>query len=571
VSATFESLGLSPESLSTLRRARFEAPTPIQSQAIPPALAGRDLVGCAATGTGKTAAFLLPLMERFRGQEGTLGLVLAPTRELVMQIAEQARFFGEAHGFNHAVVIGGEDMNVQVEALRKQPTFILATPGRLVDLLSTKSVNLGKVQGLVLDEADRMLDMGFQQQLEEILKAVPKGRQTLLFSATLGHDVTEFAQRELRKPVRVEVTPSGTPAPRAAQKLYAVKPDEKYALLLTLLERDEDSALVFAATKQRADKVLKALKREGYKAAAIHSDRTQNQRKQALEGFSRGQYRCLVATDIAARGLDVEEIGHVINFDLPHSPEDYVHRIGRTARAGASGRASTFATEDDAERVKEIERIIRSRIPRAEVPRRDATFQAELERFAAAQKDPGPPQPDHGISGKRPGEPLGRHALSHGKARAQPAAPERRVRTSEDDEAVARGPRRPAPGRMDARQQRDARGPSPRRLEAAEGRGEARRQGVRGEGRGALGKARGAGKAAAPREGGAGKAYGARGGGSGKPFGARGGGEGRAAGGRGAAGGFGGARRSGPSSGGPRKGPGGGRGGGGGRPANRRG
>ena len=351
MSATFESLGLSPESLATLRRARFEAPTPIQAQAIPPALAGRDVIGCAATGTGKTAAFLLPLMERFRGQEGTLGLVLAPTRELVMQIAEQARFFAEPRGLTHAVVIGGEDMNVQVEALKKQPTFILATPGRLVDLLSTKSVNLSRVQGLVLDEADRMLDMGFQQQLEEILKAVPRQHQTLLFSATLGHEVTEFAQRQLRKPVKVEVTPSGTPAPRAVQKLYQVSPDEKYAMLLSLLKRDEDSVLVFAATKQRADKVLKALKREGYKAAAIHSDRTQNQRKQALEGFSKGQYRCLVATDIAARGLDVEEIGHVINFDLPHSPEDYVHRIGRTARAGASGRASTFATEDDGERI----------------------------------------------------------------------------------------------------------------------------------------------------------------------------------------------------------------------------
>ncbi len=363
MSATFESLGLSPESLATLRRARFEAPTPIQSQAIPPALAGRDVIGCAATGTGKTAAFLLPLMERFRGQEGTLGLVLAPTRELVMQIAEQARFFGEEHGLRHAVVIGGEDMNLQVEALRQQPTFILATPGRLVDLLASKAVNLSKVQGLVLDEADRMLDMGFQQQLETILEAVPKQHQTLLFSATLGHDVTEFAQRQLRKPVKVEVTPSGTPAPRAVQKLYAVAQDEKYAMLLTLLARDQASVLVFAATKQRADKVLKALKREGYKAAAIHSDRTQNQRKQALDGFAKGQYRCLVATDIAARGLDVEDIGHVINFDLPHAPEDYVHRIGRTARLGAEGDAISFACERYAQSLPDIEAYIEQKIP----------------------------------------------------------------------------------------------------------------------------------------------------------------------------------------------------------------
>ncbi len=412
---------MSPESLSVVRRARFQAPTPIQAQAIPPALAGRDVVGCAATGTGKTAAFLLPLMERFRGEEGTLGLVLAPTRELVVQIAEQARFFGEAHRLTHAVVIGGEDMGAQVKALAARPTFVLATPGRLVDLLRTGAVRLSQVRALVLDEADRMLDMGFQEQLDEILAALPRReRQTLLFSATLGHDVTEFAQRALRKPVRVEVTPSGTPAAKAEQALYLVKPDEKWALLFTLLAQDESSALVFTRTKVRADKVQAALKRQGYKAAAIHADRTQNQRKQALEGFARGQYRCLVATDIAARGLDVEDIGHVINFDLPHAPEDYVHRIGRTARAGASGRASTFATKEDAELVKAVERVMRARIPREEVPRNAPVFQAELERFLAAQRDPGPPQPGHGASTRKPGQAPGRHARSHkkGKARA---------------------------------------------------------------------------------------------------------------------------------------------------------
>jgi ATP-dependent RNA helicase RhlE len=417
VSATFESLGLSPKSLATLRRARFESPTPIQAQAMPLALAGRDVVGCAATGTGKTAAFLLPLMERFAGKKGTLGLVLAPTRELVMQIAEQARFFGEAHGLSHAVVIGGEDMGEQIAALRQKPTFVLATPGRLLDLMGMREVNLSLVGALVLDEADRMLDMGFMPQLEEILEALPAQRQTLLFSATLGHEVTEFSKRAMRKPVKVEVTPSGTPAAKAVQKLYLLEPGEKYALLLSLLARDEDSALVFTATKQRADKVLKALKREGYKSAAIHSDRTQNQRKQALEGFTRGQYRCLVATDIAARGLDVEDIGHVINFDLPHSPEDYVHRIGRTARAGASGRASSFATAMDTERVKAVERIIRTRIPRAEVPRSDEVFVAELSRYQASQKDPGPPPPGHGQSTRGPGQPPGRHARTHPKGK----------------------------------------------------------------------------------------------------------------------------------------------------------
>jgi ATP-dependent RNA helicase RhlE len=228
----------------------------------------------------------------------------------------------------------------------------------------------------------------------------------------------------MRKPARVEVTPSGTPAPKAAQKLYVVKQDEKWALLFALLARDQESALIFVRTKHRADKVQEALKREGYKAACIHADRTQNQRKQALAGFARGQYRCLVATDIAARGLDVEDIGHVINFDLPHAPEDYVHRIGRTARAGASGRASTFATEEDADLVKAVERVMRTRIPRAEVPRNDPVFLAELERFHAAQKDPGPPQEGHGVSSRKEGKPLGRHALTHGKGKpGQAAAP----------------------------------------------------------------------------------------------------------------------------------------------------
>jgi ATP-dependent RNA helicase RhlE len=221
----------------------------------------------------------------------------------------------------------------------------------------------------------------------------------------------------MRRALRVEVTPSGTPAPKAAQKLYVLEQAEKWGLLFALLARNQESALIFTRTKQRADKVLAALKREGYKAACIHSDRTQNQRKQALEAFARGQYRCLVATDIAARGLDVEDIGHVINFDLPHAPEDYVHRIGRTARAGASGRASSFATKDEGKLLDQVERIIRGRIPRAEVPRKDPVFIAEMERFEAAQRDPGPPQAGHGVSGRKQGAAPGRHARSHAKVR----------------------------------------------------------------------------------------------------------------------------------------------------------
>jgi ATP-dependent RNA helicase RhlE len=383
VSNSFKILGLSAESLGAVRRARFTSPTPIQAQAIPPALAGRDVIGCAATGTGKTAAYLLPLVERLAGEPGPVGLVLAPTRELVQQIAEEAAFFGEPRGVTRAVVIGGTDMGAQVEELRQRPSLVLATPGRLADLLKGGAADLSAVRMLVLDEADRMLEMGFMPELRRILAALPRERQTLLFSATLGHNVTLFAQEVLRRPVRVEVTPSGTPAARAVQRLYEVDATEKYPLLLSLLARDQLSAIIFTRTRERAEKVQEVLKRAGYKTAAIHADRTQGQRRQALEGFRRGQYRCLVATDIASRGLDVEDIGHVINFDLPHSPEDYVHRIGRTARAGASGRASTFVTERDEETVSAIERIIRMRLPRVEVPREDAVFREELEAFRA--------------------------------------------------------------------------------------------------------------------------------------------------------------------------------------------
>ena len=310
------------------------------------------------------------------------------------------------------MVIGGEDMAAQVRALEGGPTLVLATPGRLVDLLRAKRVDFTQLRALVLDEADRMLDMGFQPQLEEILAALPRRRQTLLFSATLGKEVSAFAREELHRPVRVEVTRSGTPAERAEQRLYVVKPEEKGALLLTLLAREEGTALVFAGSRERADKVHKALQRAGLRCGVLHADRTQNQRQQAMKAFRDGTYRCLVATDIAARGLDVEDVGHVINYDLPHAPEDYVHRIGRTARAAASGRASTFVTAKDREMTARIERVMRANIPRAEVPREDPVFQEELARRDAAQKNPGPPQQDHGV--KQP-QAAGRHARTHAK------------------------------------------------------------------------------------------------------------------------------------------------------------
>jgi ATP-dependent RNA helicase RhlE len=383
--SSFATLKLSPEALHALSRAGFEHPTPIQSRAIPPALDGRDVVGTAETGTGKTAAFLLPIVDRLAGKAGTRALVLAPTRELALQIGEELARFGGGRRVRGAVVIGGVGMGAQTEALRRRPEVVVATPGRLVDHLQQGTARLDGIEILVLDEADRMLDMGFKPQLDRILARVPHRRQTLLFSATMGGEVAEFARAHLVDPVRVEVSRSGTTAARAEQQVFHAEQHEKLALLLALLERDDLSTLVFTRTKRRADRVWKGIGRAGHKVARIHADRSQAQRRMALDGFKDGTYRVLVATDIAARGIDVAEIGHVVNFDLPHVPEDYVHRVGRTARAAASGRASSFTSSEERDLLTAIERLVRASIPRADVPRDAGTFQDELARSAEAR------------------------------------------------------------------------------------------------------------------------------------------------------------------------------------------
>jgi len=387
---SFEELSLSPKSLQALRSAGFEHPTPIQVQAIPHALAGKDVIGVAATGTGKTAAFLLPIIERLGEKKGTRALVLAPTRELALQIGEELKRFARGRHLRGAVVIGGVGMAPQTHAFQHGVEVIIATPGRLVDHLQQGTARLDHVEILILDEADRMLDMGFRPQLDRILARLPKVRQTMLFSATTDGEVVEFSRKVLRDPVRVEVHRSGTTAARAVQQIFFASSREKQALLLALLEGDAESTLVFARTKRRADKILKALHRAGVKAAVLHSDRSQNQRRQALDGFKEGKYRVLVATDIAARGIDVTDIGHVVNFDMPHVAEDYVHRVGRTARASASGRASSFVAPEERDQLRGIERLTRGEIPRAELPRQSEIFQAEMKRSAVAESDPGP-------------------------------------------------------------------------------------------------------------------------------------------------------------------------------------
>ncbi len=381
---SFESLGLSAKALTSLARAGYERPTPIQQRALPPALAGRDVVGCAATGTGKTAAFVLPIVERLEGRRGSRALILAPTRELATQIAEHVETFGSSRNVRAAVVIGGVGMQPQVQALREGRQVVVATPGRLNDHLDQGTARLDGIEVLVLDEADRMLDMGFKPQLERILARVPRQRQTMLFSATMAGEVADFASRHLREPVRVEVVRSGTVAERADQRVFFVPNIEKSALLLALLEEDQDSTLVFTRTRRRADRVCQVLDRAGHEVARIHADRSQGQRRTALEGFKSGKYRVLVATDIAARGIDVEEIGHVVNYDLPDVPEDYVHRVGRTARAEASGRASSFCSPEERASLRDIEKLTRVPIREAKIPRDSPVFQAAMARKAEA-------------------------------------------------------------------------------------------------------------------------------------------------------------------------------------------
>jgi ATP-dependent RNA helicase RhlE len=416
---TFRDLKLSEKLLHAVDRAGFENPTPIQAQAIPPALAGRDVIGTAATGTGKTAAFLLPIVERLSaraGRPGPRALVLSPTRELAIQTAEQLERFGHGHRVRGALVIGGVGLGNQARALQDHEV-IVATPGRLVDHLQQGTARLDGVEILVLDEADRMLDMGFKPQLTRILARLPKVRQTLLFSATMAGEVADFARAHLKDPARVEVTRSGTTAARAEQRVFHAAQQEKLPLLLALLQEDALSTLVFTRTKRRADKVAKVLQRAGHDVARIHADRSQAQRRMALEGFREGTYRVLVATDIAARGIDVAEIGHVVNFDLPNVPEDYVHRVGRTARMAASGRASSFVSPEEQPLLKDIEKLTRAPIPEVELPRASPAFQAELSRLAEAQANPGPGARPAGFNRNR------RRAAAHAARRSGADAP----------------------------------------------------------------------------------------------------------------------------------------------------
>ena len=367
----FDQLGLIEPLLRAVRAEGYTDPTPIQSQAIPHVLAGRDVLGCAQTGTGKTAAFALPILQHLAAQnvKGThylRVLVLSPTRELAMQIGSSFETYGRYTGVRQITIFGGVSQNPQVSQLRRGADVLVATPGRLLDLIGQGHVKLDRVQVLVLDESDRMLDMGFINDVKKIIARVPAKRQTLLFSATMPGSIQSLANGVLNNPVRVAVTPVASTVDTIKQAVYFVPKAGKMTLLQQLL-RDSSmkKVLVFTRTKHGANKVVKQLGMASVSAEAIHGNKSQTARVQALTNFRRGRTRILVATDIAARGIDVDEITHVINYDLPNEPESYVHRIGRTARAGASGIAYSFCDVEERAYLKNIERLIRMPIPKA--------------------------------------------------------------------------------------------------------------------------------------------------------------------------------------------------------------
>ena len=367
---TFEELGLGPATLAAVRDAGYTHPTPIQREAIPLALSGRDLIGLANTGTGKTAAFTLPIIDRLlQGPRRTRVLILTPTRELAAQVDESFRKYGRHSGIGVAPVFGGVPIEPQERALRGGVDVVVATPGRLIDHLERQNVVFDELEVLVLDEADRMLDMGFAPQINRIVNEIPRYRQTLLFSATMPPEVEALARKYLRKPVVVQVGRRSSAASTVAHAVYPVPRERKSALLVELLQKPEmDSVLIFTRTKHGADRVVRHLERGGITATAMHADKSQAQRTQALDGFKQGVIRVLVATDIAQRGLDITGISHVINYDVPQQPEDYVHRIGRTGRAAATGDAYTFMSPDEIAMVRTIERVIGQQIPRISVP-----------------------------------------------------------------------------------------------------------------------------------------------------------------------------------------------------------
>jgi len=363
----FVDLGVAPTLIEALTQLECLKPTPIQRQAIPVALSGKDIVGIAQTGTGKTFAFGIPMIQRLAQAKGQ-GLVMLPTRELATQVAEVLGQIGKAINLKVVVLIGGVDSRAQARALRSMPHIIVATPGRLNDHLEQKNLTLDQVRIIVLDEADRMLDMGFAPQIKRVFNVMPKERQTLLFCATMPEGIMKLATTYMKLPIRVEVAPPGTIVEKVTQEIFIIEKGSKDRLMEKLLEQYPRTTLIFMRTKHGVKRLTQKVRAMGHSAAEIHSNRSVSQRREALAGFKSGKYRVLIATDIAARGIDVADIGLVMNYDMPNDPDDYVHRIGRTARAGAGGHAISFVTPDQQGEVRRIERLIKASLPVSRLP-----------------------------------------------------------------------------------------------------------------------------------------------------------------------------------------------------------
>ncbi len=382
----FSELRLSPSLRDNLARHGFVKPTPVQAEAIPPAVAGHDVVATAQTGTGKTLAFVLPVLELLSAKpagKGVRAVILTPTRELAIQIHETFNQLAPGSGLRASVVVGGLNERTQLRAIRQGAQVLIATPGRLADFLTRKLVDLGGTSVLVLDEADRMLDMGFLPTIRAILSKLPAERQTMFFSATIQSSVAHLIHTYVRDPKRVAIGSTTKPIEQVDLHVYEVEKDRKLGLLHFILDAQEGSFLVFARTRHGADRLARKLKRGGVRATAIHGNRSQNQRNQALRGFKEGDYRVLVATDVAARGIHVDGIAHVVNYDLPQVPEDFIHRVGRTGRAGSRGLASTFGARSERAEIRKIERTLKIQLTRREVAGEVLT-----ERRLAATQDP---------------------------------------------------------------------------------------------------------------------------------------------------------------------------------------
>ena len=389
---TFNSLGLTDSLLQAVQTTGYTIPTPIQERVIPEILNGKDVMAAAQTGTGKTAGFTLPLLQLLGGRKQThdrqiRALVLTPTRELAAQIKDSIGTYGLNERLRHGVVFGGVNINPQKQKLRRGLDILVATPGRLLDLYQQHSVKFDEIEVLILDEADRMLDMGFIRDIRRILALLPKRRQNLMFSATFSNEIRKLAKTICHNPIEIDMAPRNSTGKLISQKMYKIDKPRKVDLLSSLLRSNADQTLVFSRTKHGANNLVKKLSRDNISAIAIHGNKSQAQRTKALDAFKQNKVQVLVATDIAARGIDIDQLATVINFDLPHVPEDYVHRIGRTGRAGLSGVAISLVTNEDKKQLRDIERLINNSIPVADIAEFDLPARAQIFEESAGRSD----------------------------------------------------------------------------------------------------------------------------------------------------------------------------------------